>query len=137
MSGSSYQAGLNTGLAQGQGSAHWDRIVQQRFSGNGNAVEKLDGWIAYARQLEARLEESKAALQTSRNETLAARIQRNAYSKHIDRVTAALRKADPQHGLTNDVAVNAELRKEVDAELAHHGLRLDRTNPNAHVVRKI
>lgn len=127
----------NQGYTDARSAQAVANVLDSRFGKKGDTVDKLHGWMNYAHELEGKLAAAEAALNLSRSETLAARIQRNTYGKHIDQLEAALRKVDPSHPLTNSVAVTASLRKEVDAELARYGFRIDRTNPKDHIIRKI
>lgn len=94
------------------------------------AVDAARDWEQYAHQLEAKLAQAQA-------ETLAARIQRNTYSRQLSRVVGELAKVAPNHPAANDVALIAEGRREVDEEAAKNGIMIDRSNPQKHVVRRL
>jgi chromosome segregation ATPase len=95
-----------------------------------NANDNLQEWKNYAAELERKLAQAQA-------ETIAARIQRNTYSKQLDRLVGELAKVDPRNPAANSVGLIAEGRKAIDAELATHGLMIDRTDMNNQVVKRI
>lgn len=127
----SYRGGFNDGRAQAQAEAGMDSLMNRlRRNNDSSDGERLNEWKHYAAELENKLAQAQA-------ETLAARIQRNTYSRQIDKLVGEIRQLSPTHPSTNDVAMNGALRKEVDAQLAKHNLMIDRSNPRDHLVKPL
>lgn len=100
----SYQAGYNDGWSRAQGSA----AIRSAATRGTSDAQRADEWMAYAQELERKLAQAQA-------ETLAARIQRNAYRNEAIKLSGM-----------DEMSYRKKLSKEViRPEMARNGLRVD------------